>query len=125
MKAVIKVGGKQYLVEQGKEIDVELLHTTDKTATFTPLLVVDGDAVQVGQPLVEKAKVVAEVVDPDIKAEKVVAIRYKAKKRVHKLHGHRQHHTRLKNNENFLVQNKRLWIKKHRKFDRCFLNNKE
>lgn len=96
MKAVIEVGSKQYLVEQGKEIEVELLHVTDKTATFTPLLVIDGDTVQVGQPALEKSKVVTEVLEADIKADKVIAIRYKAKKRVHKVHGHRQHHTKLK-----------------------------
>lgn len=96
MKAVIEVGNKQYLVEQGKEFEVELLHTTDKIATFTPLLVIDGDRVQIGQPLIEKSKVVAEVVEADTKADKVTAIRYKAKKRVHKIHGHRQHHTKLK-----------------------------
>jgi large subunit ribosomal protein L21 len=96
MKAVIEVGSKQYLVEQGKEIEVELLHTTDKTATFSPLLVIDGDNIQVGQPALEKSKVVAEVVEADIMADKVTAIRYKAKKRVHKIHGHRQHHTKLK-----------------------------
>lgn len=96
MKAVIEVGGKQYLVEQGKEIEVELLHTTDKTATFKPLLVFDGDAVHVGQPFAEKFKVVADIVEAEVKAAKVTAIRYKAKKRVHKLQGHRQRHTRLK-----------------------------
>jgi large subunit ribosomal protein L21 len=96
MKAVIEVGSKQYLVEQGKEIEVELLHATDKTVSFTPLLVIDGDSIQVGQPLLDKSKVMAEVVEPDIKADKVTAIRYKAKKRVHKVHGHRQHHTKLK-----------------------------
>lgn len=96
MKAVIEVGSKQYLVEQGEEIEVELLHTTDKTTTFTPLLVIDDEVIQVGQPLVEKVKVVAEVLEADIKADKVIAIRYKAKKRVHKVHGHRQHHTKLK-----------------------------
>jgi ribosomal protein L21 len=45
---------------------------------------------------VAKAKVVAEIVEEDVKADKVTAIRYKAKKRVHKVHGHRQHQTVLK-----------------------------
>jgi large subunit ribosomal protein L21 len=96
MKAVIEVGSKQYLVEQGKEIEVELLHLSEKTASFTPLLTIDGEAVQVGQPLLDKVKVVAEIVEADAKADKVMAIRYKAKKRVHKVHGHRQHYTKLK-----------------------------
>src|SRR5580700_6642403 len=96
MKAVIGVGSKQYLVEQGNEIEVELLHLEDKSVSFTPLLVIDGESVQVGTPVLEKSKVTAEVIDQDVKAPKVTAIRYKAKKRVHKVHGHRQHHTKLK-----------------------------
>ncbi|HUS26827.1 MAG TPA: 50S ribosomal protein L21 [Nevskiaceae bacterium] len=95
-KAVIATGGKQYLVTEGESLEVELLHADGKTVSFEPLLVIDGDAVSVGTPMVEKAKVSAEVVDEDIKADKVTAIRYKAKKRVHKVHGHRQHYTRIK-----------------------------
>jgi large subunit ribosomal protein L21 len=96
MKAVIEVGNKQYIVEQGKEIEVELQHLDDKTATFTPLLVFDDESIKVGRPLVDKVQVVAEVIEADSKAAKVTAIRYKAKKRVHKVHGHRQHFTKLK-----------------------------
>lgn len=95
-KAVIATGGKQYLVSEGEKLEVELLHADGKTVNFDALMVIDGDDVKVGTPLVEKAKVTAEVVEEDIKAEKVTAIRYKAKKRVHKLHGHRQHHTVIK-----------------------------
>ena len=95
-KAVIATGGKQYLVTEGETLEVELLHADDKKVTFEPLLVIDGDSVQVGTPIVEKVKVSAEIIDEDQKGEKVTAIRYKAKKRVHKLHGHRQHHTVVK-----------------------------
>ncbi|HSX33888.1 MAG TPA: 50S ribosomal protein L21 [Candidatus Saccharimonadales bacterium] len=95
-KAVITTGGKQYLVTEGETLDVELLQTDGKTATFEPLLVIDGDAVQVGTPTVAKAKVTAEVVAADVQADKVTSIRYKAKKRVHTVRGHRQHHTSIK-----------------------------
>ncbi|HEX3568063.1 MAG TPA: 50S ribosomal protein L21 [Candidatus Saccharimonadales bacterium] len=95
-KAVIATGGKQYLVSEGETLDVELLHAEGKSATFEPLLVIDGEAVSVGTPAVAKAKVTVEIVEPDVKADKVTAIRYKAKKRVHKVHGHRQHHTTIK-----------------------------
>ena len=95
-KAVIQTGGKQYLVSEGETISVELLHESAKNVSFEPLLIVDGDAVQVGVPTVDKAKVSAEVVEADIQSEKVTAIRYKAKKRVHKVRGHRQHQTVLK-----------------------------
>src|ERR1700722_17642939 len=94
-KAVIQTGGKQYLVYEGEELEVELL-TPDKNATFEALLVIDGEAVKVGNPLVEGVKVTADITEQIVKAEKVTAIRYKAKKRVHKTRGHRQKHTRIK-----------------------------
>lgn len=95
-KAVIATGGKQYLVTEGETVDVELLHAEGKSVSFEPLLVIDGETITVGAPSVDKVKVTAEVVEADIKADKVTAIRYKAKKRVHKVHGHRQHHTQIK-----------------------------
>jgi large subunit ribosomal protein L21 len=95
-KAVIATGGKQYIVTEGETIEVELLHADDKNVTFEPLMVIDGESVAVGTPAVAKAKVTAEVVDDEVKADKVTAIRYKAKKRVHKVHGHRQRHTVIK-----------------------------
>ena len=95
-KAVIATGGKQYLVAEGETLDVELLKADGKTVSFEPLLVIDGETVSVGAPIVDKAKVSAEVVAEDVKADKVTSIRYKAKKRVHKVHGHRQHHTTIK-----------------------------
>ena len=95
-KAVIATGGKQYLVSEGEELAVELVNGADKSVIFEPLLVVDGNKVSVGTPVVKGSKVVAEVIVPDVKADKVSAIRYKAKKRVHKVHGHRQHQTMLK-----------------------------
>ena len=95
-KAVIETGGKQYLVAEGETVEVELLKGGAKTVDFQPLLIIDGETTQVGAPTVDKAKVTAEVVEADVQADKVTAIRYKAKKRVHKVHGHRQHHTVLK-----------------------------
>jgi large subunit ribosomal protein L21 len=95
-KAVIQTGGKQYLVSEGETVEVELLKSGDKKVTFDALLTIDGAKVAVGAPLVKNAAVQAEVVEADIKNDKVTAIRYKAKKRVHKLHGHRQHKTLVK-----------------------------
>jgi large subunit ribosomal protein L21 len=95
-KAVIATGGKQYLVSEGETVEVELLHSDDKKVSFEPLLVIDGDTVTVGTPSVAKATVSAEIVEDEVKADKVTSIRYKAKKRVHKVRGHRQRHTVLK-----------------------------
>lgn len=95
-KAVIATGGKQYLVTEGETLEVELLHAGSKSVTFDPLLVIDDEKVSVGAPVVDKAKVTADVVEDEVKDDKVTAIRYKAKKRVHKVHGHRQRHTVIK-----------------------------
>ena len=95
-KAVIATGGKQYVVAEGETLRVELLKTSDKSVSFTPLLVIDGEKVVVGTPEVADVKVTAEVVVVDEQADKVTAIRFKAKKRVHKIHGHRQHQTTIK-----------------------------
>jgi large subunit ribosomal protein L21 len=94
-KAVILTGGKQYLVSQGQELNIELLDPTNKPI-FDALLVIDGDKTTVGAPLVDGVKVSADIVEQMIKADKVTAIRYKAKKRVHKVRGHRQKLTRIK-----------------------------
>lgn len=96
MKAVIRTGGKQYLVSVGDVLDVDLLISDKKTVEFEPLLVIDGDKVNIGAPLVSGAKVIADIAEADLKGDKVVSIRYKAKKRVHKVRGHRQRHTKIK-----------------------------
>jgi large subunit ribosomal protein L21 len=95
-KAVIQTGGKQYLVSEGERLKVELIKEPGKSLSFEPLLVIDGDNVQVGVPTVDKSKVTAEVLESDAQADKVTSIRYKAKKRVHTVRGHRQHQTILK-----------------------------
>jgi large subunit ribosomal protein L21 len=95
-KAVIATGGKQYVVAEGDTVTVERLKDADKSVNFDALLVIDGDKISVGAPVVAGASVTASVVEADAKADKVTAIRYKAKKRVHKLHGHRQLQTVLK-----------------------------
>jgi large subunit ribosomal protein L21 len=95
-KAVIATGGKQYVVAEGQTLSIERLKTEDKTVSFDAMLVVDGEKTTVGTPLVKGAVVKASVVDAEARAEKVTAIRYKAKKRVHKVHGHRQDQTVIK-----------------------------
>lgn len=95
-KAVILTGGKQYLVAEGETIKVELVKAEGTSVSFEPLLVIDGDSIKVGAPTVTKASVTAEVINADQQADKVTSIRYKAKKRVHTVRGHRQHQTVLK-----------------------------
>ena len=95
-KAVIQTGGKQYVVSVGDTLEVELLKDLGKSVDFDALLVIDGDSTTVGTPAVAKAKVTADVVEADVQTDKVTSIRYKAKKRVHTVRGHRQRKTVLK-----------------------------
>ena len=96
MKAIITSGGKQYIVSEGDQIKVDLIADAKKSVEFTPLLVIDGAKTTVGRPDVTGVKVTAEVVEPDQMQDKVTSIRYKAKKRVRTVRGHRQHMTVLK-----------------------------
>lgn len=95
-KAVIATGGKQYVVAEGDTLNVELLKQDGKTISFEPLLVIDGDKTTVGAPAVAKASVSAEIVEADVQADKVTSIRYKPKKRVRTVRGHRQHQSVIK-----------------------------
>lgn len=94
-KAVVKVGGKQYIVTEKETLLVDLLPEGTKELTLDALLVIDGDKTQVGTPTVKGVVVKAKVVDDLVKGEKLRIIRYKSKKRVHKETGHRQKYSRI------------------------------
>jgi len=94
-KAVIATGGKQYLVKEGDILEVELLKESINIE-FEPLMVIDGEKITIGKPIVKDTSVKAEVVEQSIKTDKVTSIRYKAKKRVNKVKGHRQRKTMIK-----------------------------
>ena len=85
MKAVVKIGGKQYLVAEKETLMVDLLPEGTKELDLDALLVIDGDKTTVGAPLVKGVKVKA----------KVRVIRYKSKKRVNTQTGHRQKYSRI------------------------------
>ena len=89
-KAVVKVGGKQYIVTEKETLRVDLLPEGTKELTLDALLVIDGDKTTVGTPTVKDGKEKAKVVEELVKGDKVRVIRYKSKKRVHKEMGHRQ-----------------------------------
>ena len=95
MKAVVKVGGKQFIAAEKETLLVDLLPEGTKELTLDALLVIDGDKVTVGAPTVSGVKVTAKVVEDLVKGEKLRVIRYKAKKRVHKEIGHRQKYSRI------------------------------
>ncbi len=94
MQAVIVAGGKQYLVKKDQVLEVELLGDAKKVE-FDALLVIDGEKTQVGTPHVTGVKVYADVVE-EVKGEKLKIMRFKAKKRIKRLTGHRQHYSQIK-----------------------------
>ena len=95
--AIIKTGGKQYRVKPGDELDVELLPIpVDSVAEFGEVLALsDGGEVTIGAPLVEGAKVTAQVLS-HYKDKKLMVFKYKAKTRYRRKRGHRQTYTRLR-----------------------------
>ena len=95
MKAVVKIGGKQYLVAEKETLMVDLLPEGTKELDLDALLVIDGDKTTVGAPLVKGVKVKAKVVDEKVAGKKVRVIRYKSKKRVNTQTGHRQKYSRI------------------------------
>ncbi|MDO4976550.1 MAG: 50S ribosomal protein L21 [Eubacteriales bacterium] len=96
MYAIIATGGKQYKVSEGDVIRVEKLGAeAGSTYTFDQVLVVSGDEVKVGDPVVAGATVEASVIE-DGKAKKVIVYKYKRKSGYHKKQGHRQPYTKVK-----------------------------
>jgi len=97
MYAVIETGGKQYRVEVGTELEVELLDAeAGNTITLDRvLLVADGDDASIGQPLVSNATVSAEVLRRD-RGPKLISFKYRPKARTRVKKGHRQELTVLR-----------------------------
>jgi large subunit ribosomal protein L21 len=97
MYAVIETGGKQYRVEVGTELEVELLDAEPgKTVTLERvLLVADGDDASIGRPVVDGAAVSAEVVRQD-RGPKLISFKYRPKARSRVTKGHRQELTILR-----------------------------
>jgi len=96
MLAVIKTGGKQYVVAPGQTIKVEKLEgEVGKEIIFDQvLLLYKDDQLTIGTPLVLDSYVTGKVIG-HIKGKKVIAFKYKSKKRYHRKRGHRQQFTQV------------------------------
>ncbi|MEK6790033.1 50S ribosomal protein L21 [Perlucidibaca aquatica] len=97
MYAVIKSGGKQHRVVEGERLKVELLAVEPgQVITFDDvLMVVNGDNIQVGTPIVAGAKVTAEVLDHG-RHDKIRIVKFRRRKHYRRQAGHRQYYTELK-----------------------------
>jgi large subunit ribosomal protein L21 len=96
MYAIIRTGGKQYQVATGDKLRVEKLqgNVGDTVELSDILMVVDGEEVKIGQPVIEGAKVVAKITEQG-KADKVVVFKKKKRKGYRVKRGHRQQYTAL------------------------------
>jgi large subunit ribosomal protein L21 len=92
--AVVRIGGKQYKAEEGKEILVDKL-VEPKKLDPEVLLFVDGEKVKVGKPILKDVKISLKVVTELEKGEKVDVYKFKAKSRYKKHIGFRPQYTRL------------------------------
>ena len=93
--AVIKTGGKQFLVEKGKTIRVPSVSAEAGKSIELDALVTGGDETKVGAPLVEGVKVSATVVDHG-RAPKIIVFKKKRRKHYKRKQGHRQGYTTLR-----------------------------
>jgi len=98
MYAIVEINGQQFKAEEGKKLFVHHMKDAEagKTVEFEKVLLVDKEgAVTVGAPTVEGAKVVAQVVEPLVKGDKVIVFKMKRRKDERKKNGHRSHFTEL------------------------------
>jgi len=92
LRAVIKTGGKQYLVKEGDVLEIEKREEeVGKKISFEEVLLIfneNGEDIQIGQPNL-KVKVEAEILEQK-RGKKITVVKYKAKTRYHRRTGHRQ-----------------------------------
>lgn len=97
MFAVVKTGGKQYMVKEGDVLDIEKIEgkKAEKAILDQVLLFATDSAVKVGTPTITGMKVEIEIVD-QFKAKKVEIMKYKKKTGYRRKTGHRQNKTKVK-----------------------------
>lgn len=96
MYAIVRTGGKQYQVACGDQLRVEKLdgNVGDVVNLNEVLMVVDGDDVKIGRPVLESAKVVAKIAEQG-RAKKIIVFKKKRRKGYQVKRGHRQSFTGL------------------------------
>lgn len=96
MYAVIETGGKQYKVEKGATINVEKIKAPigQEVELNRVLLVCKDDDVVVGSPIIDSAKIIAQVID-QARGKKITIMKFKRRKHYKRKMGHRQDYTQL------------------------------
>jgi large subunit ribosomal protein L21 len=100
MYAIVEDSGTQIKVEEGAtlRIDPRDLPESAKTVTFEKVLLVgdEGSEAKIGTPYVDGASVEAEILDPEVKGEKIDVIKFKRRKGYRRKQGHRQRHMEVR-----------------------------
>jgi len=94
MYAVIATGGKQYRVEEGQQLEVELVGESGSEVELRPIMIVDGADVRSSPDQLTGANVSARVVD-EVKGPKVIGFTYKNKTNNRRRWGHRQRYSTI------------------------------
>lgn len=99
MFAILETGGKQYKVEEGDVIEVEIIDpkciSNQNMVKFSDVLLIKNSELHLGQPYVKNGKIEAQILE-EFKAPKITVFKKKSKKRYKKTRGHRQHLHRIK-----------------------------
>ena len=98
MYAIVEINGQQFKTQQGQKLFVNRIKDAEQgqTVEFDKVLLIDNEGtVTVGAPTVEGAKIVAEVVNPLVKGDKVIVFKMKRRKDSRKRNGHRQQYTQI------------------------------
>ena len=98
MYAIVEINGQQFKTQQGQKLFVNRIKDAEQgqTVEFDKVLLIDNEGtVTVGAPTVEGAKIVAEVVNPLVKGDKVIVFKMKRRKDYRKKNGHRQQYTQI------------------------------
>ena len=98
MYAIVEINGQQFKAEEGKKLFVNRLKDAEegKTVEFDKVLLIDKDGtVTVGAPTVDGAKVVAQVVNPLVKGDKIIVFKMKRRKDYRRKNGHRSQFTQI------------------------------
>lgn len=96
MFAVVKTGGKQYVVEVGDILEIEKISgEKGETVKFDSLLLSDDTKTEIGTPVLSKAKVAGEIID-QFKDDKVEVMKFKKKTGYRRKKGHRQQLTKVR-----------------------------
>ena len=101
MYAIIIDGGRQYKVESGQRLDIDLRNDlkTGDTVEFANVLAIGGkEGLKLGSPAIEGAKVTAKVISEE-QGEKIYVQKFRRRKGYHRRNGHRQQYTRVEISE--------------------------